>query len=115
MPDRPEGLTPAERDEWDDWVRWIRENTVKQMAESAFVTQLVPKGETDVKFAVELGLSIMLDKPILALAQPGAPIPPKLRQVADRIIVADLDLEEDRERVAQAIEEFMADFVEEDD
>ncbi len=48
---------------------------------------LVPKGPADMKFAVELGLSIMLDKPFIAVVAPGQEVPAKLRAVADRIVV----------------------------
>ena len=40
----------------------------------------------DMKYALELGLSIMLDKPIIAVVTPGTQIPAKLMQVADEIM-----------------------------
>jgi hypothetical protein len=68
---------------------------------------LVPgKDDVDVKFAVELGLAIMLDKPILAVVQPGTEVPGRLRQVADAIIVTDLDTEAGKEQAAREIKEF---------
>jgi nucleoside 2-deoxyribosyltransferase len=39
-----------------------------------------------VKFAVELGFAIMLNKPIIAVLQPGGTLPDKLRLVADEIV-----------------------------
>jgi hypothetical protein len=39
-----------------------------------------------VKFAVELGFSIMLDKPIIAVVAPGTQVPGKLVAVADEIV-----------------------------
>ena len=53
--------------------------------DSAVTISLVPSGETDIKFAVELGLSIMLDKPLLARVKPGTPIPDALARTADEI------------------------------
>lgn len=53
---------------------------------SRLTVSLVPQGPADIKFAVELGLSIMLDKPIIAVVEPGQEIPGKLRAVADRIV-----------------------------
>jgi hypothetical protein len=91
-------LPDDERDEWDRFVAWQQEHTVKKMAASRLAMTLVPRGDTDVKFAVELGLAIMMGKPIIALALPGATVPYGLRKVADEIIVADLDTEAGREQ-----------------
>jgi nucleoside 2-deoxyribosyltransferase len=90
-----EKLSQQERRDWERWVTHVRESTVRQMAGSAFVASLVPdKDETDVKFAVELGLAIMLGKPIVAIAVAGRPVPGKLREIADTVIeVSDLDTE----------------------
>jgi hypothetical protein len=104
--DWSEHLSDRERAEWEAFVEHERRSVVKQIAGAAFVMSLVPAGEVDIKFAVELGLSIMLDKPIVALVQPGTLIPDKLRRVADRIVVADVDTEEGRGAVETALEEF---------
>jgi len=94
----------TESEEWQRFVAHHHEHTVKAMTESAYVMSLVPAaGKVDVKFAVELGLAIMLDKPIIALAQPGVPIPYRLRKVADAVITADLDTEEGRARAARIL------------
>lgn len=94
--------------EWDEFATWHREHTVKAIASSAYVMSLVPTGDVDVKFAVELGLAIMLSKPIIALAQPGTKIPPGLRKVADAIIVADLDTETGKQQITRQLKEAMA-------
>jgi nucleoside 2-deoxyribosyltransferase len=101
-------LSDAERAEWDSFVHHVRENTVKAMEESAFVASLVPTGETDVKFAVELGLAIMLGKPIIALVIPGTEVPAGLVKVADAIICADLDTEDGQRRAAAEMKTAMA-------
>lgn len=91
--------------EWDRWVAHIRKETVAKMADSAFVMSLVPSGETDIKFAVELGLAIMLDKPIVALAVRGTEVPPGLRRVAHAIIeVDDIDVEAGRMELQRKLE-----------
>ena len=90
-----EELSPKDRRDWEHWVTSVREGTVKQMADSAFVASLVP-GEDgpDIKFAVELGLAIMLGKPIVAIAIAGRPVPGKLREIADAVIeISDMDTE----------------------
>jgi hypothetical protein len=44
-----------------------------------------------VKFAVELGVSIMLNKPIIAMIEEGVPIPDKLAAVCDHVLVMPKD------------------------
>jgi len=101
-------LTPDERNEWDRFVTYQREHTVKKMAESAMVISLVPgKDSVDIKFAVELGMSIMLDKPVLALAAREEDVPAKLRLVVDRLVICDIDTEEGRRLLEEAINEMM--------
>lgn len=99
-------LSPSERAGWDDFVQHVRRDAIEKITDSAFVCSLVPRsgGEADVKFAVELGLSIMLDKPILAVVMPGAEVPEKLRRVADEIVEADVDVEEGRRALMAAME-----------
>jgi hypothetical protein len=70
----------------DEWAKHVLDEVVPKIEGSTVTISLVPTGETDVKFAVELGLSIMLDKPILAVVQPGTKIPGHLARVADRIV-----------------------------
>lgn len=76
--------------EFKAWEARVHADLIPKLASSGSVISMVPKGETDIKFAVELGLSIMMNKPILALVQPGTDVPPKLNLVADKVIVADL-------------------------
>jgi hypothetical protein len=100
-------LDPEERQAWDEFVRHFREDALEKMDSSAFVTSLVPSTDkVDVKFAVELGTAIMLDKPILAVALPGAHVPDKLRLVVDGLVRADVDTDEGRQEIAQAIYDF---------
>lgn len=78
-------------DWWDDpqvktWAAHVRGELIPKLRESALTVSLVPSGQTDVKFAVELGLTIMLDKPIILAVAPGVTVPPKLAQIADEIV-----------------------------
>jgi hypothetical protein len=93
MADWSDNLTPDERKEWDDFVRRVREDLVLKVAESAFVAPLVPGGDFDVKFAVELGTAIMLDKPIVPVVFPGRKVPPGLRRIAHAVIELEHDLD----------------------
>jgi len=101
-------LSPEEREGWDSFVNHVRRETVQGMAKSAFVMSLVPSKENvDVKFAVELGLAIMMDKPILAIVMPDGEISDRLALVADMIVRADIDTEEGQREVASKIQEFV--------
>lgn len=92
-------LDEAQRREWDLWVAHVREDTVKKMAKSAFVASLCPSGETDIKFAVETGLAILMDKPIVVIAVPGREVPPGLRRVAHAVIELEGDIDTEAGRV----------------
>lgn len=103
MSDWVDDLDEDERQGWDEFVNHFRRDALAKMAGSAFVASIVPRGEFDVKFATELGAAIMLDKPILAIVAPGATVPEKLRLVATEVVEADLDLEDGREKIGEAI------------
>jgi hypothetical protein len=76
---------------FDAWEEHVREELIPMLADAAVTISMVPQGgKTDIKFAVELGLSIMLDKPIIALVEPGTSIPNALARVADEIVEVDI-------------------------
>lgn len=103
MSDWEEKLDPSERADWDRFVKGVREDAVVKMTDSAFVVSIVPREEPDVKFCVELGLSIMLDKPLLIVLHPETPIPARLLRCADHVVECDIDTEEGREKLEAAI------------
>lgn len=79
-------------DPWQDptakrWIHHVIDDMVPKLEGSALVVSMVPNDrEGDVKFWVELGASIMLDKPIIAVVMNDAPVPAKLRLVADEVV-----------------------------
>jgi len=83
----------------------VRRGAVEKIAGSDAFISLVPEGEVDIKFAVELGLAIMFDKPIIAVAMPGRTVPPGLARIAHRIVECDLDTEEGQQKFRAAIRE----------
>lgn len=96
---------------WEDpdyqsWEKHIRESVVPVLRESAVTITLIPRGQTDVKFAVELGLSIMMDIPVIALVQPGMSIPGGLAAVAAEIV--EVDIAKDPEGAQRSISEAFA-------
>lgn len=86
--------------DWLEFVKNVREDAMQKIAQSAVVMSIVPSGEPDIKYAVELGLGILMDKPLVLVVMPGTEIPEHLRRVADRIIYADVDTEAGREKLA---------------
>jgi hypothetical protein len=89
---------------WDEFVLHVREDALKKIEESALVMSIAPGSEPDLKYAVELGLGIMLDKPLVVIALPGRPVPRKLRQVADEIVFCDIDTEDGQRKIQAAME-----------
>lgn len=71
------------------WSQRVLTELVPMIDGSAISVSIVPKGESDIKFAVELGLSIMLDKPIILAVAPGRAVPEHLVRVADEIVELD--------------------------
>lgn len=56
----------------------------------------------DVNFAVQLGLMVLMDKPIIAVVAPGQEISRKLEMVADKIVHVDIRAEGGAQLVAEA-------------
>jgi hypothetical protein len=75
--------------EFIEWARRVEREVVPKIAGSAFTISLMPEGPPDIKFAVELGLSVMLDKPIILAVPTGSVVPAKLRALADDIVEVD--------------------------
>jgi hypothetical protein len=102
--------TPESRDfvEWHDFVGQVRTGLIPLLKGTACTVSVVPQGSLDVKFAVELGMSIMLDKPIIAVVQPGTKVPERLVRVADRIIEGDARTPEGAAKIQKAVQGVLA-------
>jgi hypothetical protein len=87
-----------------EWARRVLADLVPKISTSACTISLMPTVETDVKFAVELGFSIMLDKPIIAVIQPGQQIPARMLRVVDEIVEGPIDAPDFPERLRAAID-----------
>lgn len=91
---------PFKSEDWRRFERRVRSRLTPQLRDSALTVSIVPE-VTDVKFAVELGMSIMLDKPII-LAVPIGVVPPrKLLDVADAVVSMEPGYEA---RLAEAVD-----------
>ncbi len=84
----------------------VTEGLVPKMEGSQFAIALCPTEgphKVDAKFAVELGVMIMLDKPIIAVVNPGTPVPKKLELVADKIVHIDIQDDRASELIMEAV------------
>lgn len=100
-------------EEWQRFENEVREQVVDKMAESALVTTLNPGDRgPDVKLAVEVGMTILLDKPMLLIAKEGDPIPETLERVAYAVIrfSGDLDSEEGKQELFDQLEPYLEEF-----
>lgn len=100
---------PFESAEWLDYAQRVIDKLVPMIRDSAVTVSLVPTGPTDVKFATELGLSIMLDKPIVAVVPPGTKVPANLVTVAKTIIEGDVSEASTQRRLKAALQELLED------
>lgn len=97
-------MSPEEQKEWDAFVEAFRREAVEKISGSAGFLSLIPESDDiDVKFCVELGAAIMMNKPIIAVVHKGRTAPEKLAKIADEIVYADLDTTEGQKEVAMAI------------
>jgi nucleoside 2-deoxyribosyltransferase len=87
-----------------EWARRMLSDLVPMISDSDCTVSLLPHGEPDVKFAVELGFSIMLDKPIIAIVDPGQQIPARLLRVVDEIVEGPVGAPDFHERLDAAID-----------
>jgi hypothetical protein len=84
---------PFTQTDFLEFAERVRTEMLPKLSDSAITISLAPGADVDVKYAVELGFSIMLDKPIIIVAMPGRPVPAKLRKLADAVIEADITTE----------------------
>jgi hypothetical protein len=94
------------------WAQRAVDELLPMIADSALNVSIVPDeaGVDDIKFALELGLSIMLDKPIILAVAPGRHVPAHLARVADSIVEYDLtDQASTGKRLGAAIAHILGD------
>lgn len=72
-----------------EWEERVRTKLIPKIEGSALTVSIAPRGEPDIKFSVELGLSIMLDKKIIVVCEPDQVLSDKLRAVADEVVEID--------------------------
>jgi hypothetical protein len=104
---------PYDDDGFRRWADDMRKRLIPKMADSASILMIAPRMESefDIEFALQIGASILLEKPLILLVDRTRTIPPKLRAIADRIIETDLnnmtmDAADTQKQIQQAIAEF---------
>lgn len=102
-------------DDWENFKAHVKENLIPQIEGSSLFVTIVPSGEVDIKFAIELGLSIMYDKPLIAVIPPGRKISEKLARVVDRFVEFDVNDASQHDRLAAVISEVAADTLKKED
>jgi hypothetical protein len=95
-------------DPWADpraqrWLKHVRENVLPMVEESNAFAAIAPQGEPDIKFCVELGLGLMLDKPIVVIARARRDVPPKLWLIAEAVLIGDIGDPKFQERIAETL------------
>ena len=95
--------------DFDEFVARARRELVPKIEGSSIFVSITPqsKEKVDIKFALELGLAIMYDKPICAVIRPGTSIPEKLARVVDRFVEMDFDDPTQSDRIIEAIKEML--------
>jgi nucleoside 2-deoxyribosyltransferase len=107
-----EALVSEYGPEFDKWAQRIKREVAPKVDESAVFVSLTPADpeDLDIKFAVELGMAIMLDKPIVAVIPVGKKVPAKLAAVVDRFVEADYDnLSDLTERLGNEVQDILED------
>lgn len=94
---------PFSDPEWLAYAEHALGELVPKVEDSAVTVQLVPRrpeSHTDIKLCLELGVMVMLDKPIVLVVPPGTKVPGKLVKVADAILDGDIDTDASRASLA---------------
>jgi hypothetical protein len=82
---------PFESQWWRDYAKHAQDELLPKVEESAIAVSIVPAGEADIKFLLELGAMVWYGKPILVVASEGRPIPEGLRRIATAIVQGNID------------------------
>lgn len=93
--------------EFQDFVDRVKRELIPKLQDTDTFVSVCPidPKEVDIKFAVELGCAIMLDKPVIAAIRPGTKVPEHLMRVADKIVELDLDDPNCNNRLMAAVNE----------
>lgn len=81
--------TPHDR-AWADYSQQFRTTIVPQLLSSSIMLAIFDgSAEPPIQAATEIGLMLLLGKPLLVVHPPGVPLPAGLARAADEIVEAD--------------------------
>ena len=100
------------REWWDDpairkFLRHAESSALPKITDSALTIHIV--GRPDAKLAVELGFTLLLDKPLVLVVPPGCTVPAHLARAADDIVEWTEDPRELSVRVHGAVARVLGD------
>lgn len=98
---------PFKSSEWITFADKVRRDMIPQMEESSHVAVISPDGpDFDVAFAVQIGATVILDKPLVVLVPHGFKPPRRLLLIADKVIQVSED-DTDRTRAMRELRDYM--------
>lgn len=90
MPGKKADLTPPTEADMEEFKRQLMEcannDIIPQMRSSAFCMVALLPGDVDTFLALQVGVAILLEKPLLIIAIDNAWVPQRLRQLADAVV-----------------------------
>jgi len=96
-------------EEIEKFLKSVADDVGPKIRDSVFCVIALHAGRTDIALALQIGLAVLMSKPLLVVSARGVPIPPQLRLIAAEIVEGD-DLKgaELRERVKEAVARMVA-------
>jgi hypothetical protein len=96
---------------WDDYIGAFKRDILPSLLSSAFMLSIgtTPDPETmDLRAATEIGLMLLLDKPLLLVILPGEAVPAALIRAASGVVtVSGTDAAADQALIAAAVREMV--------
>lgn len=91
--------------DWKEFVAHVKKTLVPQIKDTNVFLAMAPPDDKDIdiKMAVEIGLCILLDKPLIVIAPEGRHMHERLLRIADHVIIADVTTEEGRESIGEKL------------
>lgn len=85
---------------WADYSETVRTGLIPKLLSSAVCLQIYSGdgSDFDVKQATELGAMLLMDKPLVLIAIPGAVVPTRLARAAD-VVLRDFDVHDPSDQV----------------
>lgn len=83
----------SESDQGRRWIKDVRASLTPKLRDSAITAMLSPGDDPDVKVAVELGMTLLMGKPLIILRMPGRAVPDAVLRAASAVLdVTEADL-----------------------